>query len=87
MLMPEIMDRLKCADIDAVDIQGLSDIREMEFDNARAANERLEYAREKLGNPFCFRYGNMGIKLEFDDGAPTLTQVLTDLLLRKKSGL
>ena len=46
-----------------------------------------EYVERTLKNPFCFRYGNMGILTTFDDDAPPLEDVLTNFLIRKKSGL
>lgn len=43
------------------------------------------YVSDKLCNPLCFRYGDMGIKLEFDHTAPCLQEVLTSLMIRKKT--
>ena len=40
-----------------------------------------------LDNPYCFRYGDMAIKLEFAEDGPSLQELLTGFFLRQKSGL
>ena len=44
-------------------------------------------AVEQFKNPYCFRYGDMAIKLEFAEDGPTLQELLTAFFLRQKSGL
>jgi hypothetical protein len=48
---------------------------------------RFAFVKEKLGNPFCFRCGGVGVKLEYDDNVPPLQEVLTQFMIRKKSGI
>lgn len=86
-ITPEMIDSLMSVNMNTVDIQKLADISAMEFDNSIAQEKRPVYVLEKLKNPLCFRYGEMGIKLEFDDNAPPFQEVLTNFLIRKKSGL
>lgn len=38
-------------------------------------------------DPFCFRCGEIGVKLEYDNNAPPLQEVLTRFMLRKQSGI
>jgi len=38
-------------------------------------------------NPYCFRYGDTAVKLEFTDDGPPLQDVMADFLIRQKSGL
>ncbi len=87
MLTPEMIDGFLSVDMNTVDTQKLSDIRTLKFDNSLSQEKRVEYVLSQLRNPFCFRYGNMGIMLEFDDNAPPMQEVLTNFLIRKKSGL
>ncbi len=87
MLTPEMIDDFMAVDMNTVNISQLSDIRTLEFDYSLSREERLEYILSKLKNPLCFRYGNMGIKLDFDDDAPPMQEVLINFLIRKKSGL
>ncbi len=87
MITPEMIDGFMSVDMETVDVQKLADISTLEFDNSLPKEKRMAYVLEKLKNPLCFRYGEMGIKLEFDDNAPPIQEVLTNFLIRKKSGL
>ena len=87
VITPEMIDGFMSVNMETVNMEGLTDISTLELDNSLPKEKRLEYVLEKLKNPFCFRYGKMGIKLEFDDNAPPMSEVLTSFLIRKKSGL
>ena len=87
MITPEMIDNFMSVNMDTVNVESLADISTLELNNSLPKEERLDYVLEKLKNPFCFRYGETGIKLEFDDNAPPMGEVLTNFLIRKKSGL
>ncbi len=87
MITPEMIDNFMSVNMNTVDVQKLADISTLELDNSIPKEKRLDYVLERLKNPLCFRYGDMGIKLEFDDNAPPIQEVLTNFLIRKKSGL
>jgi len=87
VITPEMIDSFMSVNMETVNTESLTDISTLEFDNSLPKEKRLDYVLEKLHNPFCFRYGKMGIKLEFDDNAPPIQEVLTNFLIRKKSGL
>lgn len=87
MITPKIIDDFMSVNMETVDVQKLSDISTLELDNSLPKEKRMSYVLKKLKNPLCFRYGEMGIKLEFDDNAPPLQEVLTNFLIHKKSGL
>lgn len=87
MITLEMIDDFMSVNMNTVDVGKLVDISTLEFDNSLPMKDRLSYVLQKLNNPFCFRYGEMGIKIEFDDNAPPITEVLSDFLIRKKSGL
>lgn len=87
MITPALIDSFMNVNINTVDRSKLSDISTLEFDNTLPKEKRYAYVLEKLKNPLCFRCGEIGIKLEFDDHSPPLQEVLTNLMIRKKSGL
>lgn len=87
MITPEMIDNFTSVNMNTVDVQKLADISTLELDKSIPKEKRPAYVLEKLKNPLCFRYGEMGIKLEFDDNAPPIQEVLTNFLIRKKSGL
>lgn len=87
MITSALIDSFMSVNMDIVDRSKLTDIRILEFDNTLPKKERVDYVLEKLTNPLCFRCGEVGVKLEFDDNAPPIQEVLTDFMIRKKSGL
>ena len=87
MITPKMVDDFMSVNIEMVDVGKLTDISTLEFNNSLPKEKRLTYVLEKLKNPLCFRYGDMGIKLEFDDNAPPIQEVLTNFLIRMRSGL
>jgi hypothetical protein len=87
MLTLEMIDDFMSVNMNTVDVGTLADISTLKLDNSLPKEKRMDYVLEKLKNPFCFRYGEMGIKLEFNNNAPPIQEVLTNFLIRKKSGL
>ncbi len=87
MITPQMVDEFMSVNIGVIDAQKLADISTLILDNSLSKEKRTAYVLEKLKNPFCFRYGDMGIKLEFDDNGPSVQEVLTNLYIRLKSGL
>lgn len=87
MLTSSLIDSFMSVNMNTVDRSKLADICTLEFDNTLPKEKRPAYVLEKLKNPLCFRCGEVGIKLEFDDNAPPIQEVLTNFMIRKKSGL
>ncbi len=82
------MDQLANIDIETIDKNTLPDFKNFVFDNSLSQKERMEKVIEATGgNPYCFRCGDTLVKLEFTEGGPTLQELFTDFLVRKKSGL
>ncbi|SEK24934.1 hypothetical protein SAMN04488688_101272 [Paenibacillus sp. cl141a] len=87
MITSELIDRFMNVNMETIDTGKLADIGTLEFDNSLPIEQRPAYVLEKLKNPLCFRCGEVGVKLEFDDTAPPIQEVLTNFMIRKKSGL
>ena len=81
------LQELKQVDVRTVDPDTLVDIKEIEIDRTLPKGERIQEFIRQIRNPYCFRVGDMGVKLEFMDSAPPLQDCFTDFLKRKKSGL
>lgn len=73
--------------IEAVGKEELVDVSGFSFDRSVPQEQRAARVLEMVGNPYCFRVGEVGVKLEFPDDAPSLQDLFTDFLKRKKSGL
>lgn len=67
--------------------RGLSEAGGLASGNPPQGEQRLQCVFESLKGHLCFRCGQMEVTFEFDDGGPTLDDVLTDLLARETSGL
>jgi hypothetical protein len=87
MITPAMIDEYSNINMEMADMEKLADIRTLELDNSLSKEKRMSYVLEKLKNPLCFRCGDVGIKLEFDDAGPPIQEVLTNFMIRKKSGL
>ena len=79
--------RLAEIDIRKVDKEDLTDLSEIELDTSIPKEQRGKYLMGKMNNPYCFKVGDIAVKIEFTPHAPTLQTCLTDFLHRKKSGL
>jgi hypothetical protein len=87
MITSAVVDSFMSVNMDTVDKSKLVDIRTLEFDTALSKEKRTAYILEKLENPMCFRCGEVGVSLEFNDNAPSTQEVFTNFMIRKKSGL
>ncbi len=65
----------------------LVDASGMTFDYTLPREQRAAQALGSIQNPYCFRVGDLGVKVEFPEDAPTLQDCLSDLLQRKMDGL
>lgn len=73
--------------IETVNKTDLVDVSGFTFDNTVPQEQRAERIIAAVQNPYCFRVGDMGVKLEFSENAPPLQILFADLLKRKSNGL
>lgn len=81
------ISELANVDIETVNKEDLVDVSSFVFDTTVPQEQRAKKVIAEVKNPYCFRVGNMGVKLEFPDDAPSLQDVFAEFLKRKKSGL
>ncbi|WP_312433630.1 DUF6870 family protein [Lacrimispora sp.] len=81
------ISELANVDIESVNKEDLVDASSFTFDNTVPQEQRAERVIAAVKNPYCFRVGDVGVKLEFPEDAPPLQDVFSDFLKRKKSGL
>ncbi|MFT8889193.1 MAG: DUF6870 family protein [Ethanoligenens sp.] len=86
-LKPEQIRKLRDVDIATVDKSKLPDMSRVKLDPRLTKEERLTRILRTAKNPYCFRYGDTAVKLEFADDGPPLQDVMADFLIRQKSGL
>ena len=81
------VSELATVDIETVNKADLIDVNSFTFDTTVPQAERAAHIAAAVKNPYCFRVGNMGVKLEFPEKAPLLQDVFTEFLKREKIGL
>ena len=70
-----------------IDKSKLPDLSSVELDKSIPQRERAARMLALNPDPYCFRYGDVGVRVEFTDSGPTLQDMLTNFLMRQKSGL
>ena len=86
-LSAQELEQMKSVDIGAVAPESLPDVSGMTFDNALSRKERITRFLQIAKNPYCFCVGGIGVKMEFTENGPSRQDILTDFLIRQKSGL
>lgn len=81
------MKELASVNIATVNKDDLVDMSGFTYDTTVPQTDRAAWLLVTVKNPYCFRVGDMGVKLEFAEKAPALQDVVADLLTRIKSGL
>jgi len=87
MLKTKKFDELRNVDIRTVDKNTLADVSRVKLDNSLPQDKRMAHILKMTKNPYCFRYEETGVKIEFTDNAPPLQDTFSDFLARQKSGL
>jgi hypothetical protein len=85
LMKQDMIEKYMNVDIRETEARELADISKLQLDTSIAIEKRFSYVLEKLNNPFCFRCGEMGIKLEFDESGPSVQEAVESFFLRKKS--
>lgn len=82
-----LLTELSSVNIENINKEDLINVSGVSFDNSLPLEQRAARLIEKIKNPYCFRVGDIGVKLEFAENAPALQDVLVTFFRRKKSGL
>ena len=81
------IEQLSSVDIHTINKENLVDVSGAAFDNSIPHKQRAAQILRITGNPYCFRVGDLCVKLEFLDSAPPLQDAFSSFLQRKKSGV
>lgn len=79
--------RLDPESVNTVNKEALVEISGFSFDYNLPQEERAALILAALKNPYSFRSGELGVKLEFAEQGPGLEELFCALLLRLKSSL
>lgn len=85
--LPFDLSPLSGADIGTVRQEDLPDIADLALDPALPQEERLAFLINALGNPYCFRFGDLCVKMEFPENGPPLWDLLLDYFCSERNCL
>jgi hypothetical protein len=76
------LEQMKAMDIREVDIESLTDIRDIQIDENLPVEERWEDYIRQVKNPYMVRMGNYVIKLCYSDGEATINDRMREYIAR-----
>ena len=71
---------MKNVDIRSVDKDTLVDLRSVQIDASRPVQERLQSFLQQIRNPYCFRIGDIAVKVNYKSDGPSFHQNFEDIL-------
>ncbi|WP_144363378.1 DUF6870 family protein [Clostridium porci] len=72
---------MKDVDIRTVNRNELVDLNTVVIDENQSVEERLESFIEQIKNPYCFRVGDIAVKVVYKENGPTFQQNFEEMLL------
>lgn len=74
------LSALRSVNIHEVDRNSLVDLNSVKIDESLPVPERVASFLEQIKNPYCFRIGNVAVKVSYKEDGPTFQQNLIDLM-------
>lgn len=74
------VDTLKSVDIRKVDKSSLVDLNSVHIDESKPVQERVLSFLQQIQNPYCFRIGDVAVKVNYKSDGPSFQQNFEDLL-------
>lgn len=77
----EELRKMKEVDIRTVDKSQLVDLNSVVIDESKPVEERILSFIEQVRNPYCFRVGDVAVKVVYKEQGPTFQQNFEDMLM------
>lgn len=74
------VDTLKSVDIRSVEKSSLVDLNSVHIDESKPVQERALSFLQQIQNPYCFRIGDVAVKVNYKSDGPSFQQNFEDLL-------
>jgi len=81
ILREEELKRMKEMDIRAIARHDLVDLHSVTIDEQKPVSERIVDFVRQVKNPYCFRIGDIAVKVVYQENGPTLQQNFEDMLM------
>ena len=85
MISTQQLNTMKNVDIRTMDKAALQDVSGFSFDNSLSKTDRAARVIAATKNPYCFRYGDTAVQMEFTDNGPPMQDLVSGFLARQKS--
>lgn len=76
----QTLNSLKQVDIRSVDKKDLVDLNTVCIDDTAPVTQRVEQFIQQIRNPYCFRIGDIAVKVNYKSDGPSFQQNIEDLL-------
>lgn len=74
------LETMKMIDIKTVDKASLVDLNSVVIDESKSVSERVESFLQQIRNPYCFRIGNVAVKVNYKSDGPTFQKSFEEML-------
>lgn len=71
---------MKDVDIRSVDKSNLVDLDTIQIDSTKPVQERIQSFLQQIQNPYCFRIGEVAVKVNYRSDGPSFQQNFEDVL-------
>lgn len=78
--VPKDVESLKGVDVRTVDKSKLVDLNTVHIDESQPVPLRVASFVEQIGNPYCFRVGDVAVKVKYRADGPTFQQNMEEIL-------
>lgn len=72
--------QMKNVDIRSVDKDTLIDLDTVQIDSTQPVVERVQSFLQQIQNPYCFRIGDVAVKVNYKHDGPSFQQNFEDIL-------
>jgi len=74
------IEQMKNVDIRSVDKDTLIDLDTVQIDSSQPVQERVQSFLQQIQNPYCFRIGDVAVKVNYKHDGPSFQQNFEDVL-------
>lgn len=74
------LEAMQAVNIRTVDKDSLVDLNTVQIDDTQPIPERIHSFLQQIKNPYCFRIGDIAVKVNYKENGPTFQQNFEELL-------
>lgn len=71
---------MKSIDVKSVDKTTLVDLKTVQIDSSKPVQERVQCFLQQIHNPYCFRIGDVAVKVNYQTNGPSFQKNFEDVL-------